>query len=344
MKKNILKYCAIAQAGMLSVALSSVGVFADDSTSSTSTAGVTSVPIEETTTAASGVTLPTGLSYTYTLVPDSSRTYADDEYLGVADGLTISAASAASEDDSTTQTTNIEVDASKFTQPGIYYYTLTENKGDIDGVDYSTTNYTLAVYVDNAKSGSGLVVSGVVAYANGSTTKSSTITFDNTYNTQTLTLTKEITGDQADTSQTFEFNITVSGENGQTFHIIQNGQTIRTLTADTDTVTLSLGNDDSITIDGLTTNDTWTIQEPSANTDGYTTTITSSVASDKIDNSKGTITGDGAKDDAITYTNNRSTTTPTGFVQAIWPYAVMIGIGAALIALFAHKGRKHSED
>ena len=78
---------------------------------------------------------------------------------GVKDGLTLDTAnnfSFAPGDEvsaSYTKTGKIKVDATKFTEPGVYHYLVTETKGTYNGVTYDVTPRHVYVYVVNGTDG-----------------------------------------------------------------------------------------------------------------------------------------------------------------------------------------------
>ena len=101
---------------------------------------------------------------------------------------------------------------------------------------------------------------------------------------------------------------------------------------------ITLKSGDSVTIYGLSANDSYTITEVEANANGYTTSIANAGSS-----KDGTATGKITADTNVSYTNTKDATPPMGIVMDIAPYAIMVA--AAFILGFAflrvrHYGKK----
>lgn len=134
------------------------------------------------------------------------------------------------------------------------------------------------------------------------------------------------------------FNIAInSSNNDEVYYVTKNGEpAIEQWNGSSTAITLKSG--DSVTIYGLSANDSYTITEVEANANGYTTSIANAGSS-----KDGTATGKITADTNVSYTNTKDATPPMGIVMDIAPYAIMVA--AAFILGFAflrvrHYGKK----
>ena len=240
-------------------------------------------------------------------------------------------------------TTKIKLDASVFTKPGIFRYEVREISSNYDGMTYDATHYYLDLYVVN--NGESKKIEGVVASKWDEEKEAyvmSTLTFNNTYATNDLKVTKIITGNQADMSATFDFTITVKGATGEKYNTnypVESGDPGETVVLEAgNSSKIKLGNNQSIEIYGLSASDTFTIVEDKANEDGYTTTYeldgASKQASELVDVPEGT-----AKKD-VKVTNTKEITTPTGIAMTFAPYALMVAFAGVFAVMFLRKKRE----
>lgn len=224
------------------------------------------------------------------------------------------------------KTTTISFDVLKFDKPGVYRYVITETVGAYDGIAYDSSQYYMDVYVVNGDK--GLKIDAVTTTKTDETEKSDLV-FTNTYTTNNLTLEKVVKGNQANMNQKFKFQITVQGADGEQY-ATSNSNVVLT---SKETTTVELGNGESITVYGLSANDTYTIVETDYSSDGYVTTI---AGADTINGL--TATGNMAeKDDSVVYTNTKNVTTPTGIITNVLPYVLMVAVAAALVVVFLRK-------
>lgn len=237
-----------------------------------------------------------------------------------ADTITFAPSTAASDSAARSKTTQISFDMSKFTAPGIYRYTVTETKGTYDGMSYDETSYNMDVYVVN---GTGGLEIATVLFEGAEGDAKTNATFTNTYTTNNLTITKRVTGSQGDKNNPFEFTVTVNGQEGEKFTMVD-GTTTKEITSG-EKVTFDLKDGESVTIYGLSAGDTYTVDETDANENGYTTSV------------NGNETGSINTDTTVTYTNDRDPSTPTGVIMNVAPYALMVVIAVAGVAVFMRK-------
>lgn len=303
------------------------GIMAEDTAMPAgSTSGMDSISVSELLGAdPQNVWIP-NIPFTLSVTPAAPVTA--DQLEGVEGGLVLGTSTL---NDQTTETT-LDAVLSKFTQPGIYMYTLSETYDTKDPLYDSITiepeSYTIEVYVDDAPDG-GLKISGIVAYAKNKTTKTEKVAFKNTYTSQTADITKAVTGDQGNLNQEFKFTLNITGPQGKEYEVIAPDGTTETVKMGED-FTVQLKNDQTVEITGLNQYDTLNVVENDANIDGYTTTISSDDDAATISDTDGKITLTGADNSHTTYTNSRGVVTPTGFSQNNWPFILLLG-GAVII-------------
>ena len=162
-----------------------------------------------------------------------------------------------------TRTGTISFNASEYKAPGIYRYKITEDaRIDYAGITSDPTTYYMDVYVTD-KSGEGAfspLISYVVVFkANGDTFSKSDLVFENKYETNKLTLTKEVAGNQGNRTDKFNFTIVIKGEPGDKF--VTSKGTFEYKETGTATLMIELGHDETVTISGLSADDTYEITE-----------------------------------------------------------------------------------
>ena len=164
---------------------------------------------------AEGITIPsTAFSFKAELKPESPD----------APGATISKISYSNADDKGALNTvgkyvvskNSEINFEKFPHAGEYLYTVSEETGNVEGMSYSTTTYTLRVYVVNDDNGN-LYVKNITAQEDGTENKPEKVLFTNTYtkrggedsgeNSDSLVIRKETKGELADKTKKFKFDV-----------------------------------------------------------------------------------------------------------------------------------------
>ena len=261
------------------------------------------------------------------------------------------------------------VNTSKFTEPGVYHYTLEETvpveAEKYAGVTYDKQNHDLYVVL---KLNDGELVSDGVFITNKAVkddvevyTKTDCITNDygsTTDTTHDLIITKNTIGALANTSREFTFKVKVTGAENEKYYVEKTtgGSTTKVddLVSGADNYTeYKIKSGDSIHIKGLTDDDKVEVYEVEANTEGYITTFSNDGTDGGIVMTDRTVTIGGAtltgkevlaKQDGNTVmvTNTKEGTTPTGVVMNIAPYAAMILGAGAFAGVFL--GKKKSED
>ena len=134
-------------------------------------------------------------------------------------------------------------------------------------------------------------------------------------------------------------NVQIDGESGEKYYVeygtygesgfVKGSETV-ILTSGAPTE-ITLGHNGAVKVYGLDDNDTYTITEQNANTNGYTLKINDQADGDGV--ASGTISADGT----VKYENKKDATTPTGVIMNVAPYALMVVIAVAGVAVFMRK-------
>ena len=358
------KLAACSLAGVMMVSMMGMSVCAAGGvTEGTEVSPITSVPVNKTVSAAENTYAP-NTTFNFNVTPAKATTITDkdgnsvDVKAGIADGLKADKgaifAPDTSADTSVTYTlagankASLKTDASEFTEPGIYHYTVSEVDGGYEGITYDTTAYDVYVYVsakldDNKNATSEMYVSGVVSTksVDGEIAKSD-LDFNNAYNgVHKVTVTKRVQGGFATAGDTFKFNVTVNGATGEVYKVAYTTKSVPATTHVTsgDTIEVELGKDDTVIIYGLSATDSYTITEQGIiagkTATGYTVT-------DTCDDNDGKVEGVGGTADAsYTITNTKEAVAPTGVAMTVAPYILMVAVAGIFAILFLR--RRHEE-
>ena len=234
---------------------------------------------------------------------------------GVKDGLTLDTAnnfSFAPGDEvsaSYTKTGKIKVDATKFTEPGVYHYLVTETKGTYNGVTYDVTPRHVYVYVVN----------------------------DDIHD---FIIKKTVTGNQGNKNKEFSFTVTIDGDDTdkagkEKYKAVKTPKTgdpeIMHIT-DEEAATFTLMDGETLHIYGLSENDEYTVTEADYSTEGYTTSV-------KDENAKGKLTSD---DVVVEFINDKNVGPATGVAMTFAPYVLLVAAAGGLGAVVL--GKKKRED
>lgn len=326
LKKKIRRLGALAMVLAMAVSVFAVNASAAGTVNKSQDVTIT----KNITTANEKVRVP-GATYTFTITAGASDS-ARNIYAGEMDAISQAANDIAfTEGGEKTGSTTFRITAEKFTKPGIYRYTVTETvKAPTNGIDGMTlaSAKTLLVYVEQVDG----VNSIAAVIVDGADEKNKTdFSFTNNYNTHDVTVKKEIEGNQADLSAKWAFTITVTGQPGEKFATNYTDPKTNEKVVLTTGVpaTVYLGDDETITIYGLSASDTYTVKEDNHNTDGYETKI------DGVKTSTGVVSGKATTADvSIVYKNTKQITTPGGVIMTIAPYALMVVLAGAFAVVF----------
>ena len=319
---------------------------------------ITSVPVNKTVSVAENTYAPnTTFNFTVSTGVDNPSTWGGKEVKkGIEGGLAIvQGATFAPNMDAATSTiytptdahkASLKTDARKFTEPGIYHYTVFEDDGRYEGITYDTTVYDVYVYVsaklDRDKNAtSDMYVSGVVSAKSGEIEKSD-LNFNNEYNgVHKVTVTKKVQGGFANASDTFPFKVAVSGADGEVYKVEYTTKgVLKTVYVVSDgMIDVTLGKDDTVIIYGLSATDSYTIIEQGI-TNGKT--ATGYTVKDTCGDNDGKVEGMGGTADAsYTITNTKEAVTPTGIAMTVAPYILMVAVAGIFAVLFLR--RRHEE-
>ena len=327
-------------------------------TGGTEDSPITSVPVNKTVSAAENTYAPnTTFNFTVSTGDTNPSNWDGKEVKqGILGGLKVKQGATFAPD--TTASTiytptdankaSLKTDASVFTEPGIYHYTVSEVDGGYEGITYDTTIYDVYVYVSakldaDKNTTNDMYVSGVVSAksVDGEIAKSD-LEFNNVYNgVHKVTVTKKVQGGFATAGDTFKFNVTVNGATGEVYKVAYTtkNKPETTTVASGATIEVELGKDDTVTIYGLSATDSYTISEQGI-TDGKTTT--GYTVADNCGESDGIVSGKGGNEDAnYIITNTKEAVAPTGIAMTVAPYILMVAVAGIFAVLFLR--RRHEE-
>ena len=226
------------------------------------------------------------------------------------------------------QTLSLVVNNGSFSAPGIYRYTVSEVKGNYEGVQYDETTKNFDVYVNS----DGDVYAYTFTDAGAENGKDDGV-FTNKYDENTglgdLKITKEVTGNQGNKSQEFTFTIGVDGADGEQYHVVYGSENTVVELNSGETKEIQLSDGETATIYGLSASDVYTVTEADYSSQGYDTTIN--------EQDTNTVTGTLGDADEIKVVNEKEATTPTGIVTDIAPYVIMVAAAVVLGFAFLRK-------
>ena len=227
------------------------------------------------------------------------------------------------------------LDASEFTAPSIYRYKITQQKPVLDGLEVTHGALFLDVYVENDNS--GLVAKGcTLSTAAGSGDKTSG--FENNYVTHKLTIKKVVAGNQGEKNRDFDFTFTIKGVDGESYEYatVKNDATTMSQTpAKSGTaVTVSLKHGESVIVYGLSSNDTYAINEADYSSAGYKTSYKIGESGTEVEGKVIEATSIGAYDALVAFTNTKDVTVPTDVIRTVVPYAAIVAFAAVMGVVF----------
>lgn len=197
---------------------------------------------------------------------------------------------------------------------GVYTYEITEVAGNTAGVVYNDKPVYLVLTVLRDEESENHYVAAI-HYETVTGEKTGEI--ENSYNAGNLTVTKQITGNMADMAKEFTFTIVVAPAVGEVFNNttqvkIDNGSKV--LNADgTITITVDLGDDESINITNIPVGATYTVSEEE---DGYQKSHTTEA--------DGSITG--GDNDVDVWTNTLTSEVDTAINMDNAPYMMIMAM------------------
>ncbi|EGT5619433.1 hypothetical protein BUL45_10230 [Clostridium perfringens] len=246
-----------------------------------------------------------------------------------------------------------EITFGNFPHAGEYDYNVKETNEGVGGITYDTKEYKVHVYVANSNAMDGKTYVKAITSENGG--EKAPIEFVNTYKKDTsLLIEKNVTGDLADLTKQFEFQINL--KKSATSDITKfEGNIIRkdgkiepvTYTAE-NTETFKLANGDKLKFESIPAGTKYEVKEIGAS-DGYTPSITVIENGNETSNNRTVAEKDGISsksnsndnligegENKVTFTNTYNDKPITGIVMNNIPFILMIsfavlGFGALAI-------------
>lgn len=369
-KRMLKKVSTVTAAGIMMTAMLGMQVSAAES--SDSEAAVKKNPtITKQITKESNIYAPK-TTFKFTVAPGTAVPAGRNQkaiYAGPANGVTLDKdviASVPADSDIgnekiTVGTTKLNVNESVFTKgedakPGIFRYVVSEAATDNDGNKYEGVAYTTEqkyfdVYVTSDDDGNLEVSSYLFVDKNNPESKGEGV-FTNDYSShhdtlKDLTVKKEVTGNQGNRNKDFKFTIKVDGAAGEQYYVTFSDGKAPTTLVSGETKTITLKDNETAKIFGLSETDEYTVTEASYADDGYTTTIDNeekltATGTIKKDTEARTTAANGDKN--ITVVNDKTTNSPTGIFLHVAPYIALIGAAIASSLLFFRRKRAKDMD
>ena len=222
----------------------------------------------------------------------------------------------------------------EYTSVGVYTYTFTEDSSaKTAGVTYFEDEITLVVTVIEQDG----KVRVAAVHCEGSDGTEKTDKFENIYESGTLEVTKEVTGNMGDQSKYFDVTVTFTPADGETINstIKYSGGSkyASEVTVENNRATIQVKHGDSVTFTNIPEGVTWAVEEADYRGDGY----------DAAQYSKATDTMGAGTAAACTITNNKENEIDTGISMDSLPYIVRIAVVVIAAAAFFMKRRNSAE-
>ena len=275
-------------------------------------------------------------------IPDTKFTFTIGKGTGVRDGVEIDAPDLTSpliitvkgEEEKGTGTIALpEVGKGKntFSGVGVYTYEITEENSNIAGVTYDGKRI-LKIYVFNNEDGEGYIRVPVLLNADEKSEG-----FENSFNTGTLTVYKEVTGNMGDKQRKFDITVTLTAPEGKTVTapIYVGENTDKPHTFDKDgklEIKLDLAHSEGITISNIPYGVTYEVTETLPEGLGYKKPKITYSDSDKVIN-------EGEAPDSVTVTNEKDISIETGINLDNAPYIAILAVAIGGLALFLIRRR-----
>lgn len=229
-----------------------------------------------------------------------------------------------------------------FPGAGVFVYQLevatTGNEKGNKGITPGEEVYEMQVFVVY-NDGELEVNSYAFANAEGEKLNAKNLVFSNIYDPSELTVRKEIAGNQADPNQEFNFTLTINSQvHGKTYTV--NGETVTTDENGTATHIFKLKGGQSVLVDGLTEEDSYTLKEDEAGyLPAYSYTVGTAAAQTGNVNTL-TQTASTFESEEVVFTNTKNGTVPTGILMTAAPYVAVVGLGGVFAGMFFRRKRE----
>lgn len=225
----------------------------------------------------------------------------------------------------TQKTVNVPINADDY-ELGIYKYRVFEALGTTAGVTYTDTNlYLVLTIIRDESSNKHYVAALHYETENGSKTENG---LTNSYDSNSLTVTKHIAGNMAEMSKKFTFTISFANPAGREIKsAISTVGTSGTWSEDNLTYTVDLGNNEFVKFDNIPVGVSYTVSEDYENYEP--------------DNANGEVKGVITADEAVTanFTNTLTNgTIDTGINLDSMPYIMILAlVTVCAVVMFARK-------
>ena len=230
-------------------------------------------------------------------------------------------------------------------QPGVYRYQVSEKASGIAGMTDDTRTFDVDVFV-TSDNGTGRKIAYYIVSVGG---QKAELKFTNKLTQEDLKITKTITGNQANLSDTFKFTITVNSKSNTSVRYttanVSDPKTDQAVTTGSAFTVDGVTNNSTITLTGLAADDKVTITESDAKDGGYKANVSGGLTLSGADVDKNEATGTatitaGIAD--IAWENSRTADIPTGLIENIAPF--VLAIAAAGIVFFIYFKRDKDEE
>lgn len=238
-------------------------------------------------------------------------------------------------------TKDIVVDLPEYTSVGVYTYIINEKAGNYAGVTYYTSDIKLVVTVIQDQTDKIRVAS---VHTEGNNEAKSD-KFDNVYESGSLTVNKQVTGNLGDQTKEFTVKVVFTAPDGEKVGApiyCMDGTVDKTIAAgwtDSKEVEITVTHDETVTFTNIPEGVTYTVTENDYEADGYKTSYVFSDSNKKVDSGI-----EGENLDTVVITNDKTTEVDTGITLDSAPYMLMLVIAAAGIMFFMAKRRRYTED
>lgn len=287
----------------------------------------TIAPVKASEPTNTGMPVTDGVEGAVSLAPSSVNYSAEDlSSVDNADGKT----------KTITAELGANLDISKFKDPGIYRYKITQTPPPrLDGLNVEYNELFLDVYVENGSSGN--VVGGCTLNVKaGSGEKAAG--FVNDYDTHKLTIKKIVAGNQGEKDKDFDFTFTIKGADRESYKYVTVNSAGTPMEEDAATsgtpVTVKLKHEASVIVYGLSSNDTYAIYEADYSSAGYKTSYKIGKSGTEVEGKDIEATSIGAYDTLVAFTNTKNVTVPTDVIRTVVPYVAIVAFAAVMGVVF----------
>ena len=240
-----------------------------------------------------------------------------------------------------------------YTSVGIYYYTVTQTEGNTAGVKYDTRKMIVKVTVIQQGENKVRVAFATASLADtnpvNGVTDVKTATFVNTYSAGSLSVEKLVAGTLGDRDKDFEVRVTFNAVGGKniestiSYSATAGGQPVyitpEQLDDGTESVTITLSHEDTITFDNIPYGVTYSVAETEYPEYVDTYQIDGVGApGNKVENVEFK-----SATPKVTITNTRDAAVDTGIVLDSLPYVLLIAVAVVGVVIFTARKRSHRE-